>query len=344
MKTKQLSFIIFLITFFIGTSYFFAWDYEKFLSQKQEIVYANGDIHTKLSSFSLNQISQTSWELHFVPDKKYLDILVKEISQAKKRIYINVYMLTEKNIRNALLGAKKRWLEIKIILEKNVYNSAGINNQTFSILASWSVDITRSSNDEYELDHAKYCIIDDSAIISTGNLTATTFTSNRDIFFETKDQTIVSDLTKVFLWDFEKKYIPIYNPSLAISPRYSRQKLENFLANAKSSIDIYMPYMNDTSLANILLSQAKKWVKVQIISDKNDEKDPFFSHLKEIWGKVTFQKRTIHAKSIIIDQKYLYLWSENFSTPSLDANKEVGIFLSNPALISQWEMVFKSDL
>ena len=46
--------------------------------------------------------------LEVTPDKKYLDRIVSQIDEAKKRVYLEVYMLTEKRIIKALKDAKHR--------------------------------------------------------------------------------------------------------------------------------------------------------------------------------------------------------------------------------------------
>lgn len=336
---------IFLLVFFFITGYFFSWEYQEFLAKNEEKNTAQRESQLQLSRFSLPKDTLSSeGNLYFTPQKTYLHTFIQHIQQASIRVYINVYMLTEKWIRSALVDAKKRWVDVKVILEKNVYDSAGINEGAYTQLLQAWIDIIRSSNDEYSLDHAKYFLIDNLWIISTGNLTASTFSSNRDIFFETKDNTTVSFLEKIFLADFNKNYSPIYADSLVVSPWYSRKKLETFFQSAQQSIDIYMPYMNDSSLAQILLSQLKKGITLRIVTGKNDVDDSFFQEIQNLGGKVVFLKKTIHAKSVVVDGKILYLGSENFSTPSLDENKELGIFLSSPYLIQQWEKVFNSDL
>lgn len=342
---KKISFWLFLLLFICVSSYFFASEYKSFIEQKIYLDQAQEEKQKKLSLFSFSQIQEIPWtQIYFTPDKKYLDILEKELQGAQKRVYINVYMLTEKRIRNALLVAKKRWVDIKIILEKNVYNSAGINNATFDILSQAGIDIQRSSNDVYDLNHAKYILIDNRVIISTGNLTASTFSKNRDIFVHFSDKSIVKTIESIFLNDFTSKYIPIYHHSLVISPWDSRQKILYILKNASSSLQIYMPYMDDKEIADVIFYQLQKGVKVQIISWKNDTDDNFFQKVIKMGWNITFSKKTIHAKSILIDDAYLFIGSENFSSSSLDTNKEVWVLLRGDILVKKWKHIFESDL
>jgi phosphatidylserine/phosphatidylglycerophosphate/cardiolipin synthase-like enzyme len=54
-------------------------------------------------------------------------------------------------------------------------------------------------------------------------------------------------------------------------------------------------------------------------------------------------KPEIHAKSILIDEKYLYIWSVNFSSYSMDQNREIWLILKNEDIIRQFITIFNND-
>jgi phosphatidylserine/phosphatidylglycerophosphate/cardiolipin synthase-like enzyme len=51
----------------------------------------------------------------------------------------------------------------------------------------------------------------------------------------------------------------------------------------------------------------------------------------------------MHSKAVLVDNKYLFIWSENFSTPSLDKNREMWIILKNKKIINKFKKIFNSD-
>ena len=51
----------------------------------------------------------------------------------------------------------------------------------------------------------------------------------------------------------------------------------------------------------------------------------------------------IHAKVIIADEGYAFVGSQNFSYPSLEKNRELGIFLAVPSIVDSLEQTFNSD-
>jgi phosphatidylserine/phosphatidylglycerophosphate/cardiolipin synthase-like enzyme len=51
----------------------------------------------------------------------------------------------------------------------------------------------------------------------------------------------------------------------------------------------------------------------------------------------------MHSKAVLVDNKYLFIWSENFSSPSLDENREMWILLKNNEIIEKFNILFKND-
>ncbi|MDR2411841.1 MAG: phospholipase D-like domain-containing protein [Candidatus Peribacteria bacterium] len=64
------------------------------------------------------------------------------------------------------------------------------------------MDVVRSNQNNYALNHSKIILTDSLSIISTGNLTYSSFTQNRDIYVFTKDKEIVEKLLEVFKTDY----------------------------------------------------------------------------------------------------------------------------------------------
>jgi phosphatidylserine/phosphatidylglycerophosphate/cardiolipin synthase-like enzyme len=59
-----------------------------------------------------------------------------------------------------------------------------------------------SNPDHYSLNHTKMIIIDNEIILSTGNLTYSTFAFNRDFFLFINDNDILEKLLSIFEYDF----------------------------------------------------------------------------------------------------------------------------------------------
>ncbi|MDD5770424.1 MAG: phospholipase D-like domain-containing protein [Candidatus Gracilibacteria bacterium] len=319
-------------------------EYLEFHNEKQNEV----QIKNELDSFSFDKIEYLSGIIiRETPDLKLLDDLVSKINNAKYKVYLEVYIFTEKRIKKALIEAKKKGIQVKVILEKNVYLASNLNIQTFKDLQKAGIEIVYSNPKNYALNHSKMMIIDNEIIISTGNYSYSTFKYNRDFFLFLDNQKYLQFFLDIFNNDFEGIKKDIYSNNIILSPFSSRNKLEYLINNAKESIEIYAENFSDENIINLLISKQKSGIQIKIIL-------PDLKKVSSNAGEVELFKQNninvklltkpeIHAKSILIDNKYLYIGSVNFSASSMDKNREVGFLIINNEIIKKFQDIFKDD-
>lgn len=314
-------------------------------------------IHRELSEIKNNQTAQSekihlrdiSWSLFISPDINNIQKYIKYIDNAKERVWIEVYTLTEKSIRTALVNAKKRWIDVKVLLEWNVYNAPNVNKETFKQFKDAWIDVRYASNLLYTFTHSKFAIIDSGFILSTANLSYTSFSKNREFFFLSDDIEILEFLTSVFLTDFEKKEAIFSIPKeIVLSPINSRKQLENIIQNAKKRIIVYTQSLSDPKILKLLKETSKKWVNIAICIANNEDINTEILSLPEQYKNVTLsrpKKPYIHTKTILIDHEYIYLGSINLSRNSIENNREVWLIWNdiNQDAFSQVEKRFRED-
>ncbi len=309
---------------------------------------SNIQIEQEWNNFSFDTIEYLSGlTLKITPDTKILDDITAQIDHAKTRIYVEVYILTEKRIKKALIDGKKRWLDVKVLLEKNVYLANNLNTATFKELEKNGIEMKYSNSENYALNHSKMMIIDQQVIVSTANYSYSSFKYNREFFLFLEHKELLKVFLDIFESDFHGMKKNIYHNNLLLSPFSSRKKIEYGIKNAKKSIQMYVENFSDRDIIQLLLDKRKEWVLIQIIfpdlkkvSSNKEEIELFQQNNIEI---KMMQKPIIHAKSLLIDEKYLYLWSENFSSYSLDKNREIWLFIKNSEIITQFIHIFKID-
>ena len=337
---------LFVVVFVLLFSYFNWEDYKKHyeIVKKQQLTKI--EVLTKVESFSLAKVRNLDKiDLYYTPYKDLINKLTYKIENAKYHVYLEVYMLTETRIQNALLRAKQKWIDVKVVLEKNPYMSPWLNKKAFEFLKNRWIDVVYSNSKNFSLNHSKMILIDNEIFLSTGNFTYSSFAHNREFMFFINDIKLYSRLEELFLWDYSWILTYVYDDDLVISPSYSRIKIEKILNESKESIKMYFPYLSDEKLLKILINKAKTWVKIELIlwqDSKDDWED--INRLKENNIKIKVIKSPkIHSKSILIDDKYLYLGSINFSKYSLDVNREIWVIFSNIEAIEKFKKVFKKD-
>lgn len=343
---KKITIIIFLI---LALIIWFLYFWEEYKNQiiNIEIKKQNTEyIEKEINNFNIEQVKElSSTQLYYTPYRELLDSIVKNIDNAETKIYISSYIFTEKRIKNALIRAKKRWLETKVIMEKDPYMAYNINDNFYNELIKKDIEVKWSNQQNYLLNHAKFMIIDNMSIISTWNISYSTFQYNRDFFVITKDQSIVNNLETLFINDFNWIKTDIYHSNILLSPNYSRSKINKLLSYSKNNIKIYMQYFNDNDIVKKLIDIKKtKNVNIEIIISKSSINNKNTKKLIDSWIIVkTLEKNKMHSKAILIDNEVLFIWSINFSKQSIDENRELWILLKNKNIISKFNNRFYYD-
>ncbi|EKE29654.1 MAG: hypothetical protein ACD_2C00130G0005 [uncultured bacterium (gcode 4)] len=297
--------------------------------------------------FNVENVQYREFEMSMTPDKKLLDVLISKIDNAKKRIYLEVYILTEKRIIKALKDAKSRWLDVKVILEKNVYWAWNINRKSSDTLTSSWVSVTFANNWNYRFTHTKLFLIDDEYVISTWNMSFSTFSTNMEIMLFGKDKKDLSILEEVIDKDIDWEKFVKCDDSLGISPSCPRSQFMNSLTSAKKSIYIYAETFDDPAIEALLIQKDKEWVDVRVLLGdvkKIKSNSAPLTRLKSSWINIIAPKKPyIHAKVFIIDWKFAYVWSINFSTNSIENNREIWIIFKNDSIIGKLQNEFLTN-
>jgi len=250
-------------------------------------------------------------------------------------------------MRDAIIRAHNRGVEVKVLLENNPYKATYLNDSHYKDLDEAWVNVAWSDPLNYSLNHAKMLIIDERAYVSTWNFSYSLFKHNRDLLVEISDSELLWVLTELFTWDFNHKNVWVYHENLVLSPDYSRSKITDLVQSAEDTIDFYFPYIADDAFQDVLFNLTESWLTIRWIVDKTFYKEN--PDIISLYDKKWIELRQInswklHAKSIIVDQKIAYIWSINFSTYSFDENREIGLILTDKNIINSLLKVFNSDL
>lgn len=348
MKQKIIQ-ILGLWAFIVIFGYFFGdeyWEYQDI--QNQENNY-HRSLEDSLQAFSIDSIWEISgdMQLYKTPDLGLLTQLVDEIDAAKEKIYVEVYIFTERDMRDALIRAHNRWIEVKILLENNPYKAPYLNDKHYEAFQNAWLDVKWSDPLNYSLNHAKMMIIDEKVYISTWNFSYSLFKYNQDFLVSVENTDFIEKLEALFIWDFEHKNIGVYDTNLVISPSDSRFKLEQLVLSAKESVRFYFPYIADERFENTLFKASQKWVNIQgiVAKDFYNEENDVIERFERTNIEMSFLKKDkLHAKAMLIDESILYIGSINFSTYSFDENREIGLIIKDKKIIEDFKNIFNSDL
>lgn len=272
--------------------------------------------------------SFSSWELLVLPDTKVRDQLIGFIDSAQKQVWIEIYTWTDTNLLESVIKAKKRNVDIRVILEGNVYGIPTINKKIFTALQNEDIPVVYADNYRYTFTHAKFFLIDGRYFISTGNWTASFFTKNRDAIFTDTNKKIRAFLEQLFLADFEHRAFldtsSIPN-GLIISSMNAREQIETIIRSTKKDVIFYIQTLHDSKLMNTIEKLHSNGISVKVCVADNEENRK--TSLGLPYPITLARKPYLHGKFVLIDSQNVFIGSQNFTANAIDNNREVGIFL-----------------
>jgi cardiolipin synthase len=272
------------------------------------------------------------------------------INGARHSIDVTMYEFADTTAEHDLAAATKRGVRVQVILDER---EKRINSNTFSYLSSHRVKVVWSSS-RFTYTHQKTLVIDASkAVVMTANLTSEYYPTSRDFLVVDTNRADVAAITTVFDADFAHRAArPGDGGYLVWSPTDSQDKLLALINGATSSLRIYSEEMGDTTVENALIRAAKRGVDVQVCGENEDgEYDSAYAKLARAGIHISYYSSStgfyIHGKVIEADygtgHARMFIGSENFSRTSLDDNRELGLIISDPAVLSAMARTFAAD-
>jgi cardiolipin synthase len=272
------------------------------------------------------------------------------INGAKHSIDVTMYEFADTTAEHDLASAAKRGVEVHVILDEREHSE---NSAAYSYFSSHGVKVTWSSS-SFRYTHQKTVIIDGSkAIVMSANLTSEYYATSRDFLVVDSDHADVAAITAVFNADFAHRAItPSDGADLVWSPTDSQDKLLSLINGATSSLRIYSEEMGDTTIENALIKAAKRGVDVQVCGEnESGEYDSAYAKLARAGIHISYYSSStgfyIHGKVIEADygtsHAKVFIGSENFSSTSLNDNRELGLISSGHAVMAAIASTFAAD-
>lgn len=115
-----------------------------------------------ISTLCVNVCTAGDYQVCFTPGQDCTALIVKEISNAHKSIFVQAYSFTSAPIAQALVDAKKRGVDVEVILDKSQSRTNRYTSATFLVnnhIQTW-IDYKPA------IAHNKVMIIDKEEVIT----------------------------------------------------------------------------------------------------------------------------------------------------------------------------------
>ncbi|HEY9720707.1 MAG TPA: phosphatidylserine/phosphatidylglycerophosphate/cardiolipin synthase family protein [Oscillatoriaceae cyanobacterium] len=288
--------------------------------------------------------------------------ILQAIDSAKKSVQLVTYMITmdgdAAKIVQALVDRAKSGVPVQVLIEGRPYvpgpDGKPAPNPSIPAIKALMAGGVRVSyaNPRFRFTHEKAMVIDNQvAYIMTCNFSNSAFNGNREYVLVDRTAADVSEVAHIFAADWLSKPITPKDPNLVESPDNSRGKLLNLINSAHKSLMIQFEYFEDPAIAEAVGERVKAGVDVKVMlgaayPGEVDTTSPEETQLLNSNGitQIEFTKSVqMHAKAIIVDGARAFLGSENLTANSLDNNREMGVIVTDPAIVQKMTQIAAHD-
>ena len=285
-------------------------------------------------------------------------IITSAIVGAKKSVWVEMYLLSDRNVIRALEEAAHKGIDVRVMLEMHPYGGGSSPRKVLDQLLAAGVK-AQPSNSDFALTHEKGMIIDGAiAYIMTSNFTRAALggtsggkagTTNREYDIVDSNTQDVQSVIAVFNADWNHTTAQFNDPNLVISPVNSRNGFTSLIGSAHNTILLEGEEMNDSGIEQALVDASKRGVHIQVIlpapkNGSSDSNSQGISTIKQGGVQVKEDPRLyMHAKIIVVDGQRAFVGSENISSQSLDKNRELGILVADGNVLNTLQQTFQQD-
>ena len=268
------------------------------------------------------------------------------IGKCEKTLSINCYLVDDPNVMTEIRKAVERKVKVRIIVDGKPYGGDGSKGELDGLKATGaSVKIApQRFEGKATFDHAKYMVSEKFAEIGTANLTEAAFLKNREYIYETDHKKIVKSLQTIFDADWNSSEAgSLPRTDLVVSPG-SEPVLASFIRD-HGKVYIETEEMGDDKVVLDVLKSKGGKLKL-IVPDTVSGGD--LKNLMELEKHgidvryMPADKLYMHAKIIIAGNSF-FIGSENFSTSSLNHNREVAVIIKKRKYLKMVRKTFASD-
>jgi phosphatidylserine/phosphatidylglycerophosphate/cardiolipin synthase-like enzyme len=284
--------------------------------------------------------------LYVEPDQGYAPIDTL-LASPKHTLDLTMYELADPTAQQVLIADAARGVTVRVLLDK-AYNGLTVNKPAFNALTTGGVMVQWAST-QVAITHQKSFVIDGKkAVVMTGNLTSKYYATSRDysvVDTRTKD---VAAIEATFQLDWANtKGTTSTGSGLVWSPG-SEAPLVALIGTAKQTLQVENEEMKEPAIVAALVAAAKRGVVVQVVMTDDPDWHANFDTLAAAGVQVrTYKQSTkvlyIHAKTIEVDGKNVFLGSENFTVGSLSSNRELGLTTTTKSIVQTIASTFTKD-
>ena len=287
-----------------------------------------------------------------LPDDTSQPIL-DAINGAKRSLRIRMFLFTDPTLLDAVVGAKKRGVDVRVMLNPARRDGKEENQVARKALGDAFIQVI-DSNPAFKLTHQKSMIVDDATgFVESLNWETRDLTETRDYAIVTTDRDEVGQMIEGFEADWNRQpFKPSPKSSLIWCPDNGRERIAHFVDEAKHTLFLQNERYQDTVMIERLVRAARRGVSIHVLArpphtlkvGKLIEGVGGLRIMNDVGIKVhTLKGLKLHAKMLLADEKRAIVGSINLAPGSFDERRELAIQTDDHHVVKRLDHVAKHD-
>lgn len=274
--------------------------------------------------------------------------VIKVIQEAQRSILVEMHLMNDRDIIDALGHARGRGVDVRVILESQPAGNGTGNRPAMAELQAVGVQV-RTGNPAWKSTHLKAMVVDDRiGLIMTFDQTRASFGTNRDYAIIDTDPDDVAEMVSAFEADWNRVKPTLSDRTLVWSPGDARERVAAFIGEAKRTIDIQAADIRDQDILGHLIAAARRGVAVRMVTSPARGGQAANTRALQALSEAGVQIRIlkvpyVHATLVVVDNTRAFVGSHDLSPASLDLNRELGIMIAEKQAVQDLAGTFLGD-
>ncbi len=279
--------------------------------------------------------------------------IVDAIDAAEKSIKIKMFVFSDPDLINAVIAAKKRGIQVQVMLNPARRSGEEENGETRKLLESAGIEV-KDSNPKFGITHEKSMVIDDdTAFVKSLNWATKNLTVTRDYAITTNHPHEVNEIVQGFTADWERQdFDPGEHAHMIWCTGNGRDRIARFIDEAKHTLFVQNERYQDSVIIERLVRAAMRGVKVHIMArpphalkkDKLVEGVGGLRIMDDVGIKIhTLRHLKLHGKMLIADGSRAIVGSINLAPGSFDDRRELAIEVHDEEVVERLHRIAKED-
>lgn len=291
-------------------------------------------------------------KLIVLPDDTAVPLL-GAIEGARKSIRVKMFLFSDPSLLKALVAAKKRGVEVRVMLNPARRSGEADNLVTKKKLEAAGIEV-KDTNPAFDVTHEKSMVLDDQiALVKSLNWVTKNLTETRDYAVLTTREEEVQEVIDCFEADWKRKPFKASNDGEMIWCKGNgRDRICRFIDEAKHTLFVQNERYQDAVIIERLVRAHERGVKVHVMArpphklkkEKLTEGVGGLRILDDVGIKVHKLKHLkLHAKMLLADHSRAIVGSINLTPGSFDSRRELAIEVYSPNVVNRLRRVAHHD-